>query len=37
MPARWKLRTISLNSRTCSPRVPEEEYAACGAKKPIVL
>ena len=37
MPAAWKFFTICLNSRTCSPRSPEEEYAACGAKKPIVL
>ncbi len=29
--------TNDLNSPTCSPRVPTEEYALCGAKKPIVL
>ena len=37
MPARWKFLTICLNSVTCCPRDPDEEYAACGAKKPIEL
>ena len=36
-PASWKALTIALNSVTCSPRSPLEEYAAWGAKKPIEL
>ena len=37
MPAACSAFTIALNSCTCWPRVPLEEYALCGAKKPIVL
>ncbi len=37
MPAAWNAATIALNSATCSPREPADEYGACGAKKPSVL
>ena len=37
MPASCSARTIALNSSTCSPYCPDELYALCGAKNPIVL
>ena len=37
MPASCSAFTIVLNSPTCSPRCPAEEYRLCGAKNPIVL
>ncbi len=37
MPASCNAETMFLNSATCWPRVPNAEYAACGAKKPSVL
>ena len=37
MPASCSAFTIDLNSLTCSPRWPAEEYLLCGARKPIVL
>ena len=37
MPASCRVLTIALNSLTCSPRCPAEEYLLCGARNPIVL
>ncbi len=37
MPAACRARTIPLNSCTCAPSSPVEEYVFCGAKNAIVL
>jgi hypothetical protein len=37
IPAAWNCWTILLNSATCSPAEPDDEYRAAGAKNPSVL